>query len=53
MKCLQLNLSFVELQLYSEIVIYLVLLKQLIHMHLYRIDDSRRWNLRAGAEARE
>jgi hypothetical protein len=50
---LQHNLSFVELQHYSEIVIYLVQLKPLIHMHSYRIDDSRRWNLRAGAGVQE
>jgi hypothetical protein len=49
MSALQLNLRFVELQLYSEIVIYLVSLKPLIHMHSYRIDISRQRNLRAGA----
>jgi hypothetical protein len=50
---LQLNLSFVELQLYSETVIYLVPLKPLIRMHSYRINDSRRRNLQAGARVRE
>jgi hypothetical protein len=49
MSALQLNLSFVELQLYSEIVIYLVSLKPLVHMHSYRTDNSHRRNLRAGA----
>jgi hypothetical protein len=33
-------LSFDKLQLYSKIIIYLVPLKQLIHMHSYRIDDE-------------
>jgi hypothetical protein len=33
-------LSFVELQLYSKIVICLVPLKKLTHMHSYRIDGE-------------